>query len=252
MALPIAPETVFNLTKFAYELIMACRAASEEFSQVGTEISGIVAVAEQIKLEVETPNSLINKLDDQGKSLRRQLDFHSTNCDRAFRSVEASLSKYNEMRKLNQKIWWAWSGHKEVTDLVSILQSYATQLDRFVSFLNLKGSGAILAAIDRLEEKAAQNPAHVPRGRQGSLNNLAVPGASTRASSVGTSGNVTSTKIGRHNSTGSTSNRANYKLECWLVQTMTKHTLFATLKYEEKQHQSRGQWKLDQMAKYFR
>ena len=145
MASPISPGEVLQLVKFAYSLFTSCQAAKGDFIQVGNEVNAMRSVMELVQIRLEDPTSIINKLDNKEKSVRKQLGVHVRNCEQALKDVQSLLTKYNKMNFMD-KLAWAWAGHDEVQGLMANLSSFATQLDSFVNALALRG-------IDKLYQK---------------------------------------------------------------------------------------------------
>lgn len=90
-----------------------------------------------------------------------------------------------------------------------------------------------------------------PRGRpKGDGNTLAVPKEGKRA----TSADITPQASRKAKSLLPKSTKPkqpDYTLECWLIQRKSAQALFVTFEFSEKESQSRGQWKLREMAKQF-
>ena len=96
------------------------------------------------------------------------------------------------------------------------------------------------------EEKQRPKTPDPPRGRpkdQGST--LDIPKPEKRTVSADTSSTVGAKKLSPH------TKKPNFTLECWLIQRRSAHALFVTFELSEKESQSRGQWKLRQMATQF-
>ena len=97
------------------------------------------------------------------------------------------------------------------------------------------------------EEKQRPKTPDPPRGRpkdQGS-STLDIPKLEKRTVSADTKPTVSAKNLTPH-TTG-----PDYTLECWLIQRKSGHALFVTFELSEKESQSRGQWKLRQMARQF-
>ena len=91
-----------------------------------------------------------------------------------------------------------------------------------------------------------------PRGRKDS-NTLGVPQRPHRAKSADT------LQPGKHSTDGKRASlganvqkKPNYLLECWLIQIKSGQALFFTFQLSEKEQQTRGQWKLEEMASHFK
>ena len=149
MALPIAPDQIIAVAKFAYDLWKSCKAAKGEYEQVGKEVYAMRTVIELVHLECKNPKSIINLADNKEKTIRQQLGIHIRNCKQALLEVDASLKRYSKMNLIDKAAWALW-GRSEVTDLESNLSSFATQLDNFVNGLALKGIGMVNEKISRL------------------------------------------------------------------------------------------------------
>ena len=96
------------------------------------------------------------------------------------------------------------------------------------------------------EEKQRPKTPDPPRGRpkdQGST--LDVPKLEKRTVSADTNSTVSAKNFTPH------TKKPNFTLECWLIQRKSAHALFVTFELSEKETQSRGQWKLRQMARQF-
>lgn len=149
MALPIAPDQIIAVVKFAYDLWKSCRAAKGQFEQVGKEVYAMRTVIELVYLECQNPNSIINLADSKGKTIQQQLGVHIQNCEVALAQVDTLLKRYSRLDLMNKAAWALWR-HSEVRDLESDLSSFATQLDSFVNGLTLKGVGMVNTSIFRL------------------------------------------------------------------------------------------------------
>ena len=92
-----------------------------------------------------------------------------------------------------------------------------------------------------------------PRGRpKDHSSSLGVPQRKKRA--VSTEISSTAQTGGRAKTISPKPNRAkkpNFTLECWLIQRKSAQALFVTFELSEKESQSRGQWKLREMARQF-
>ena len=91
-----------------------------------------------------------------------------------------------------------------------------------------------------------------PRGRKDS-NALGVPEGPHRAKSAD------ALKPGKHSTDSRRASlgahahkKPKYFLECWLIQIKSGQALFLTFKLSEKEQQTRGQWKLEEMASQFK
>lgn len=163
MALPISPEQIIAVAKFAYDLWTSCKAAKGQFEQVGKEVYAMRTVIELVHLECKNPKSIINLADNKEKTIRRQLGIHIRNCKQALSEVGALLERYSKMNMIDKAAWALW-GKSEVADLESNLSSFATQLDNFVGGLALKGIGIVnenvarlRSGIGRIEEALEKN-----------------------------------------------------------------------------------------------
>lgn len=149
MALPISPDQIIAVAKFAYNLWTSCKAAKGQFEQVGKEVYAMRTVIELVHLECKNPTSIINVADNKEKTIRRQLGIHIRNCQQALSEVDALLKRYTKMNVIDKATWALW-GHSEVAGLESNLSSFATQLDNFVGGLALKGIGIVNEKVSRL------------------------------------------------------------------------------------------------------
>ena len=96
------------------------------------------------------------------------------------------------------------------------------------------------------QEKQRPKTPDPPRGRpkdQGST--LGIPQPEKRTVSANTKSTVDGKKF------SPPTKKPNFTLECWLIQRRSAHALFVTFELSEKESQSRGQWKLRQMASQF-
>ena len=163
MASPISPGDIVAVVKFAYGLVKACQAAKGEWLQVGREVNALRSVVELVQIRVEDPTSIINKLDNKERSIRRKLGVHISNCNQALKDVDSALKKHINMNAF-LKLTWALSAHDEIQDLMANLSSFATQLDGFVNALALEGIDKIYqkqysmkVGIGRIEELLEKN-----------------------------------------------------------------------------------------------
>lgn len=149
MALPITPDQIIAVAKFAFDLWKSCKAAKGQYEQVGKEVYAMRTVIELVHLECKNPKSIINLADNKEKTISRQLGIHIRNCKQALSAVDASLKRYSKMSVIDKAAWALW-GHSEVADLESNLSSFATQLDNFVNGLALKGLGIVNENVSKL------------------------------------------------------------------------------------------------------
>ncbi|KAG8526859.1 uncharacterized protein KY384_008288 [Bacidia gigantensis] len=142
MASPISPLEVIEIVNFAFQLCKNCKAAKDDWIQVGKEVNAAHSVVQLVQIQVDDRTSIINTLDDKKKTTSKQLGVHVRNCYQALKDVDKALKRYNQMSGLQQ--WkWAWHGSDEVDDLMANVSSFSTQLDSFVNAVNLKGINAI-------------------------------------------------------------------------------------------------------------
>ena len=142
MALPISAGEVLQVAKFAYDLWKKCRAASDEFDQIGKEVFAMRTVISLVHIDCENPRSLLNQVDDRQGTIRKQLKIHISNCQQALKDVDTLLKRYVAMSWYD-KAKWALGGREEVASLKSDLSSFATQLDSWVNSLTYKGVGLV-------------------------------------------------------------------------------------------------------------
>ena len=167
MALPISAGEILEVAKLAYDLWVSFKDAKGKFEQVSKELYEMRTVIQIVHLDCESPESIINHVDDENKTVRRKLRVYIQNCEHALSEAEALLERYKNM-SISDKVQWVWRGGAEVADMVSNLSTYTTQLNTFINTLTYKGVGkvnanllrgfaTILKGIDRIEEALEKN-----------------------------------------------------------------------------------------------
>ena len=152
-ALPISPQSLYNVSQFAHETWQSCRAAKTHFEKVGREVFVMKVAVELVALELEDKTLPVNKLDADAKTKTyyRQLGIHIGNCQQALQVTHDCLRRYEKMAAW-QQLRWGWSGKEDVDNLVADLSSFATHLDGYVGAFNVKEIGKALGRIGRVEQ----------------------------------------------------------------------------------------------------
>ena len=167
MALPISAGEILEVAKLAYDLWASFKAAKGKFEQVSKELYEMRTVMQIVHLDCESPESIINHVDDENETIRRKLRVYIQKCEQGLSEAEALLERYKNM-SISDKVHWIWRGDAEVADMVSNLSTYTTQLNTFINTLTYKGVGkvnanllkgfaTILKGIDRIEEALENN-----------------------------------------------------------------------------------------------
>lgn len=151
MALPISPGELIELAKFAYKLWVSCKTAKGQFEQIGREVLAMRTAIELANLNLQDPN-IVKIAGSKESKIWQDWRNHIRNCKQALSDVEALLRRYKNMSLLD-RVAWALHGGNEVAGLEANLTSFASQLDRFVNNLALRGIGILGAQLSRLRCK---------------------------------------------------------------------------------------------------
>ena len=157
--------------------------------------------------------------------------------------IEEALekSKGNDrvaVQKVMQEVDHSMSSPKSTERYKSIISDYAHEVSCSTSFTKPR----------------AQTP-DPTRGRKDSTSTFTAPGTHNRAKSANTSKgakhlDVKKSPPARKNDP--LKNKPKHKLECWLIQIKSGNLTFLTWQLSEKEIQTRGQFKLEEMAQQFK
>ncbi len=158
VALPVSPESLYNIASFAYDVWQLCRAAKGQFDKIGREAFALKCAAELVAIEIENKQLPVNALDEDARTRTyyRQLGIHIGNCQQALQTAQNFVRKH-EKTAAWQQLRWGRGGKENIDIVVADLASFATQLDSFVGALNLKSIGKMLGRIGRVEQLLDRN-----------------------------------------------------------------------------------------------
>lgn len=126
-----------------------------------------------------------------------------------------------------QEVSESKTSRKSTERYMSIISDYAHEVSRCTSFA----------------QPRSQTP-DPPRGRKGSSS------TNSRAKSADTSKGAKNLNVQKGSPPNKKlpANNPKHTLECWLIQIKSGYLTFLTWQLSEKEIQSRGQWKLEEMA----
>ena len=155
--------------------------------------------------------------------------------------IEKELEKNNgndkaAVAEVMRDVKKSGASHDQASRYSMIISSYAKEVSSSESF-------------KKTQRARTPDP---PRGRKDS-NMLGVPQEHHRAKSADTLKPGQNPKDRRRASLGAhVQKKPQYLLECWLIQIKSGQALFLTFQLSEKEQQTRGQWKLEEMASQFK
>lgn len=157
VALPISPQSLYNVSRFAHEIWQSCRTGRNQNENIAGEVFALKTAVELVALELEDKAFPVNHLDEDGttRTHYRQLGIHLGNCQQALQATHDYVRKYEKVTPW-QQLRWGRSGKEDVDGLIADLVSFTTQLDSFVGALNMKEIGRTLGRIGRLEQSLDQ------------------------------------------------------------------------------------------------
>lgn len=150
MALPVSIGHVIAVTSLAWKTIQGARKACGEYDDLTREIENNYSVLRRLNRELDDPDSLLNKADQESK---KELGTVVDECQGVLRILDRILVKYNALSDKERSGRKLWQRVRFGNGKVGDVQEQRTKLNYYTSTLTFHVNMATLGSQGRVEKQ---------------------------------------------------------------------------------------------------